>query len=408
MNHLINRRSFLEFLGKGSLVLALSPTILGSCAVQKIPFAPIGIDPSSVDDLVLAEGLEYEVLISWKDAISDNDYFGFNNDYIAFLPTAKDEGLLWVNHEYVQPLFVTGHNQPHKKNKEAVEKEMYHVGGTFVQIKKQGDHWKIIHNHPSNRRIHALTEMSFNWDTPIAGSMKGLGTLANCSGGITPWGTILTCEENYDYFYGERTEKGSPLITKHRNSGWEQFYDQPTEHYGWVVEIDPSNGNAQKHIALGRCSHECATVHELSDGRVVVYTGDDHDNECIYKFISSKKGSLKDGTLYVANLESGQWEALDLQTRPELQKTFDNQTEVLTYLRQSSKMVGGTPMDRPEDIEIDPIHGYVLISLTNNKSKGNYHGSLLKLSHPNNDHESLTFTHETFLAGGVEMTGTGR
>ncbi|MEO0333714.1 MAG: alkaline phosphatase PhoX, partial [Bacteroidota bacterium] len=89
-------------------------------------------------------------------------------------------------------------------------------------------------------------------------------------------------------------------------------------------------------MALGRCSHECATVKELEDGRLVVYTGDDKNDEHLYKFISSKPGSLREGTLYVANLEVGMWIPVDVEQQPLLMAQFKTQTEALVYLRESA------------------------------------------------------------------------
>jgi secreted PhoX family phosphatase len=87
--------------------------------------------------------------------------------------------------------------------------------------------------------------------------------------------------------------------------GWENFYNYPPEHYGWVVEVDPKDGSAQKHIALGRFAHECCTLYQLEDKRIVAYTGDDKNNEHLYKFVSSKPNSLKEGILYVADTIKG-------------------------------------------------------------------------------------------------------
>jgi secreted PhoX family phosphatase len=168
----------------------------------------------------------------------------------------------------------------------------------------------------------------------------------------------LTCEENYDQYYGERNFKnGERLPAPIGDFGWYKHYDYPPEHYGWVVEVDPKTGKAQKHVALGRCAHECATIKELEDGRLVVYTGDDAINQCLYKFISSKPGSLSEGTLYVANTRLNRWESLKYEDSNVLQKLFKNQTEVLIRLREAARVVGGSPLDRPEDIEIDPING---------------------------------------------------
>ncbi len=400
----MDRRTFLDFLGKGVVMTALSPSILAASNSFFDNFQ--GIAPSDQDELKLAKGLSYEVLIKWEDSISKKDTFGFNNDYTAFLPfdpAKPDDGILWINHEYVDPMFVSNYVGGDEKTKEQVQKEQYNVGGSILRIKKtKSGKWEVQKNDPLNRRVTGQTKIPFNWPHPIAGKKAAMGTLANCSGGITPWGTILTCEENYDMFYGERNFKDGTLIEKRAFLGWHKHFDNPPEHYGWVVEVDPHTGTAKKQVALGRCAHECATVKELPDGRVVVYSGDDSVNECLYKFIGSKPGSLSEGKLYVANLRLGKWMSLSYEESPVLQKLFKDQTDVLIRLREAAKVVGGTGLDRPEDIEIDPITGHVLVSLTNNTGTKNYFGSILKVVETDNDHTSLTFKPDRYLAGGVE------
>ena len=399
----IKRRTFLEFLGKGFAVSTLSPLLpnLGISTYKEIK----GIAPTNVDKLVLAKGLNFDVLVKWEDAISEKDTFGFNNDFTAFIPldaTNPDDGILWVNHEYVDPFFVSNHTEG-EKSKEQVEKEMYNVGGSILRVKKnEKGKWKVVKNDPLNRRVHGRTDIPFNWDEPIYGKTSAMGTLGNCSGGITPWGTILTCEENYDMFYGERDYKSGNRIEKKAFLGWHKQYDNPPEHYGWVVEVDPKTGKAQKHVALGRCAHECATMKELPDGRIVVYSGDDSVNQCLYKFISSEPRSLSKGTLYVANTRIGKWIPIVHEGNKILEKFFKNQTDTLIQLRRAAKYLGGTPLDRPEDIEIDPFNGNVLVSLTNNSTVKNYHGSILKIVEKDGDHAALTFKPEMYLAGGEE------
>jgi hypothetical protein len=140
----------------------------------------------------------------------------------------------------------------------------------------------------------------------------------------------------------------------------------------------------------------------LADGRVVVYSGDDSESECLYKFIGSKPNSLEEGRLYVANLEKGEWIPVDFESQPVLQANFVDQTEVLIRLRSASKLLGGSPLDRPEDVEIDPLTGAVLVSLTNNLKKSNFFGSILKIEEEGGDYEALRFSHSTLLAGGPE------
>ena len=295
-------------------------------------------------------------------------------------------------------------NEDQKRTKEQVDKEMYDVGGSIVRIREENGKWTIVKNDPHNRRITAKTPMQLNWDHPIKGQNRAIGTLANCSGGITPWNTFLTCEENYDGFYGETIydESNTPTHVPSMYYKWEDFYNHPPEHYGWVVEVNPKDGSAQKHIALGRFAHECCTLYQLEDKRVVAYTGDDSNNEHLYKFVSSKPNSLKEGTLYVADTVNGKWLALDWEEQPILKEKFKDQTEVLIRTREAAKLLGATELNRPEDIEIDPITGNIFVSLTNNKSKDDFHGSILKIEETNGAYDALTFQSSTYKAGGEE------
>lgn len=231
---------------------------------------------------------------------------------------------------------------------------------------------------------------------------SAIGTMGNCSGGVTPWGTILTAEENTDMFYGEDVyDKAGNIVDKTPSDYyWDKFYDYPTAHYGWVVECNPKTGENQKLVALGKCAHECATVYQVEDGRVVVYTGDDGNDRCLYKFVSNKPNSLKEGTLYVANVEEGKWISLNYNENKLLQQNYKNQTEVLVRLREAAYLVGGSKLNRPEDIEIDPITKDVLVTLTNNVPKGDFHGSIVKIIEDSADKTGTTFTAETFIVGG--------
>jgi len=224
------------------------------------------------------------------------------------------------------------------------------------------------------------------------------GTFANCSGGVTLWNTVLSCEENF-----EDTAKASNL---------------PLEHYGWVVEIDPFDASyRKKHTALGRFNHENTAMGLANDGRVVVYMGDDKKDACVYKFISKGKYNpalgrrnsalLEDGTLYVANLKSGKWVPVTienvrkaLEDKPEELKKWNHQGDVVTNCHEAARLVGGTPTDRPEDIEISPFDNTVFICHTNNDSHGNIHGHITRIFEADNDLGALEFDFEIFAAGG--------
>ncbi|WP_299549697.1 alkaline phosphatase PhoX [Seonamhaeicola sp.] len=419
-----NRREFISFLGKAGLGALTIPPFLISCGNTATPTSDKklsdeqlkklkdlvfeGLSPSNQDDLLLAKGLDYQMVIKWGDKISDKDTFGFNPDFTCFIPLDErnpKDGLLWVNHEYANPFFVADFNNhanpPEKRTKEQVDKEIYNVGGSIVRIKEEHGVWKVVNNDPHNRRITGHTPIPLNWDAPIEGKSEIIGTNSNCSGGITPWNTFLTCEENYQDVFGDTLYDENNAATRTPSIwGWEQFYDYPPEHYGWVVEVNPKDGKAQKHIALGRFAHECCTLYELEDKRVVAYSGDDKKDEHLYKFISSKPGSLKEGTLYVADTINGKWLALDWENEPVLKNKFKDQTEVLVRAREAAKLLGATPLNRPEDIEIDPITGNIFVTLTNNKPKGDYHGSILKVEETEGKFDALTFKASTYLAGG--------
>lgn len=408
-----SRREFLEFMGRTSAAALLAGP-LASCShmqtsstpqLDLLPFRPLA--PQSIDDLLLAEGFTYRKLLSWDDPINKKgDNFGFNNDYIDWVPVPGkiDELILWVNHEYTDPLFVSGVTDlKAPRRKQDVVNEMKTVGGSLLHFKKAQTGWEFVPNSTYNRRISAETPIPFNMNRKICGQSKGIGTLANCAGGKTPDNKILTCEENYDQFFGEVafTESGERQWRPGRLQ-WHQFFNHPPEHYGWVVEVDPLTGKARKLTGLGRMAHECATVTVAADGRWVAYTGDDANDECIYKFVGTRPGQLDEGTLYVADIPNGRWIALDRESNNKLKAAFKDHTDLLIQTRKAAALVGGTPMNRPEDIEIDKTTGDVFITLTNNKPKGDLHGSILKIKEKDADPTAVEFEAETFLAGGTK------
>ena len=191
--------------------------------------------------------------------------------------------------------------------------------------REKSGRWSVNKNSSYNKRITGLTKIPFAKNISIAGSTEALGTLANCAGGTTPWGTVLTCEENYDGFYGER-EHGESKVSS-SNYGWEKFYPNPPEHYGWVVEIEPKTAKVKKLVSLGRFQHECATVTTSKQGKTVCYSGDDKAGEFLYKFISNNKNSLEDGVLYVANTKEGKWLPIDVELSPILKEHFKSTVE---------------------------------------------------------------------------------
>ncbi len=463
----IDRRGVL----RGGLVAAIgglfSTTILGAgvlpgTAKADADMTLLGFKPVSVgleDVIVVPEGYRADVIIPWGEPIIgdmpafslDNtaddqaNQIGSHHDGMHFFPidikeTApgrSDDGLLVLNHEYVEPrlmhqsmaggdydsetvLIVDG-----VRNADDVRKEANAHGVSVVHIRKQADGTWAVEQDALNRRVTALTPMTFSG--PVAGTdflktkyspdgTRTRGTINNCSNGFTPWNTYLTCEENWaGYFRNGDTADGKPNLpreqsrygvpTKQGRYAWElaegapdEFvrFDlstkaaAPTEDYrneangfGWIVEIDPFDPAAVpvKRTALGRFAHEGIVFAPAVEGQpLVAYSGDDSRFEYIYKYVSSSPyaanadGSLlDDGTLYVARFNadgSGDWLALKFGENgltPE--NGFASQADVLVNTRLAADHVGATKMDRPEWGAVDPKSGAVYFTLTNNSKR---------------------------------------
>ncbi len=436
----LSRRELLQFLGYSTIsssaarwaLPALSVGNLMGCSTgAKSPdsqallsskfSSKLGLAPSNQDQLLLAQGLEYRVMVKWNDVINTaGERFGTNCDFNAFIPIeGPDEGFLCVNHEYPCP--VLQHELGEKDirdgrilkiTKEQVLAEQRSLGISILKTRQRrdlseadGGHWYVVANSEHNRRIDGTTAIPFAGGVKVAGLKSAVGTVANCAGGVTPWGTYLSCEENYEQFWGDVDfVKGGERVFPANGWAfqWWKHLPYPPEHYGWVIEVDPKTGQAKKHTSMGRFAHESATVVPTEDGRCVVYSGDDANDRCLYKFISRDAYSLENGTLYVANLNDGVWVPLVWSESEILKKHFSSQLEVLIRAREAALLVGGTPLDRPEDVERDPTTGAIIVALTNNKHKGNFYGSLLKIEEHNVDPKSLKFTHSTLLLGGAQ------
>ncbi len=470
----LSRRRFLTFLGTGSAALAAgSAGVLTGCAKsdeqgskdqgsQNGEPAPTGvaaggrplffqpIEPSDKDDLVLPEGFRYEIIRSSGDPLGGGLTYGDHNDFVAYFAidtleggNNSEDGILWVNHEYINPMFWSDYTDPEgqtKKTTEQIAREKAGVGGSIFRVRKEGSSWRFVEDDEHNRRIDATTPMGVTG--PAAGSaemqMEGksevIGTFANCSGGVTPWNTVLTCEENFQDYYGQRTDdQGQPgqgtddapeALEVAETYRWLDDPDsaQPPEHYGWVVEIDPFDPESKprKHTWLGRIRHENAALNVSDSGKVIVYTGHDEEDRCIYKFVSSGTYDpdereanfelLSDGMLYVADFANGRWVALDYENNPIFKDNgYKSQAEVLVRTIDASTLEDpetetpiGTPLDRCEDIEVHPETGQVYAALTNNELHGNFYGQIIRLTEKDDDPESTEFTYEVFAAGGPQ------
>ena len=426
----------------------------------------------------VAEGYEVRVLIRWGDpvlpgaprfdpanltAAAQEKQFGYNCDFIGFLPIPMPggdsrSGLLCVNHEYTIPDLMFPDYKADEATKEQVEVELAAHGHSVVEISNVSGVWELAPDSPRNRRLSMLSTV-VAISGPAAGSdrlkttsdptgTQVIGTLNCCSGGTTPWGTILIGEENIHQYFSGDPAKG-PEAANHARLGikgkpeypWGRFFErfdvekEPNEpnRFGWVVELDPFEpaSTPTKRSALGRFKHEAATCVVNKDGRVVVYTGDDERFEHVYRFITQGRyrdddraanwGLLDTGILSVAKFDADgslAWLPLIHGQGPLTEENgFKSQADVLIEARRAADLLGATRMDRPEDIETNPVTGRVYVILTNNAKREpdqvdaanprgpNNYGHIVELAPPGGegaaaDHAADRFTWEIFVKCG--------
>ncbi|MCZ8513237.1 DUF839 domain-containing protein [Paenibacillus filicis] len=432
----ISRRSFLAYVGSGTVALLAASSGLGALTGQAksqesakalfsyetdpLTSAPGLIPPSSQDELLLPSGFKYDVLAAFGDSINaKGDTFGFNNSYTGYYPadgSSSLNGLLWVHHESADAYWVLGAKTNGSYSSSQIEKLLYNQGASVLGVYRDAfGAWKMDASAPSARRISGLD--AFELAGPargakaVYGASRVQGTLGSGSGGRTLWGTQLSSENN--------------AALAARDAGL------PQTHYGWVTEEDPTDAGfkLRKHTALGRFQHGSAAMTLSKDGRVVVYMGDSADYACIYKYISKQtydpfRGKansdlLTDGTLYAADMVKGRWVALrieavrdalnDLQTplppalgytREELLELFKEEADVYVYASEAALLLGATPTDRPETVQPSPQEGTLFIAHMNNALHGNLHGHISHLVEQDGDHGAEAFAFETLISGG--------
>ena len=402
----------------------------------ELAFRPVR--PNVRDNVTVPPGYDYDVIVSWGDRLfadaprfnvykqtpeAQAQQFGYNADYVGVLPMPgrKNRAVLGVNNEYTDPELMFPTDWYDEDTKKRIEIAAHGFSVLEITRARRDGAWKQrpVKNARLNRRITADTPMRITGPAAGANRMRteadprgrvALGTFGNCSGGMTPWGTFLSGEENFNGYFDASGE----LDSRHTKSyerygldgegrGWSDVDERfdltksPNEpfRFGWVVEIDPFRPNAKprKRTMLGRFKHEGATTALTDDGRVVVYLGDDERGDYIYKFVSRRrfrKGNgrkahqhnvtlLDDGTLYVAKFTgdgldddeydgSGEWIALASATKSYVDGM--SVADVLIDTRLAADKVSPTKMDRPEDIERNPVTGRVYAALTNNDKRG--------------------------------------
>ena len=426
-----SKRAFLKSGVVVSLASVMAP--LAGCAVLSGPQKKLGFKPIPVgmgDKLVVPEGYTAMPLAPWGEPVGiagrmpafkmDGSntaedqavQMGMHHDGLAFFPLqGSTRGLLAINHEYTDDglLHVGGFNQ---MNPEKVRKAQNAHGLSVIEVEMKNGRWDMVRPSPYARRVTLNTP--FRVAGPAAGhalmrtsadpqGYTVLGTLNNCASSKTPWGTYLSGEENFAFYFGagdkptkDQQRWGAPKSGFYAWDKHDPRFDlqkNPNElhRFGWVVELDPMDPNSTpvKRTALGRAAHEGAWVGVTKDGRAVVYSGEDARFEYIYKFVSrdkikqagngltqaqANKDLLDHGVLHVARFDAngkGQWIPMVHGQGPlTAANGFADQGEVLIKSRQASDLLGATKMDRPEWLTIDPQSGWVYCTLTNNSQRG--------------------------------------
>ncbi len=479
----ISRRGFLGGVvafGSGAAVMGtgtlLSTTSAEAQAASRFPFTPI---PIQTDFTVhVPEGYSWSVVARWGDPLTSDaeafdpakghsaanaaKVFGENTDGM-WLYSVEGREVIAVNNEYANRKT----NLPYEGDAAGIPQTEDDVklfqgiqGVTVFEVAPQeGGGYGIVVDSPYNRRIDHNTEMEITG--PAAGhdllktaadptGTKALGTHNNCGSGPTPWGTYLTCEENFNGYFGSTDAEYALPEGYDRygigHDGWGYDYhkfdarydvsqnpNEPHRH-GWVVEIDPSDPSStpKKRTGLGRIKHENAATVLAPSGHVVVYMGDDERGEYMYKFVSNgtytpggdTENLLNDGTLYAAKFHAdgtGDWLALTPDS------TGMDAASILIHTRMAASAVGATTMDRPEWVAVNPVAAEGYCCLTNNKNRGvkanaggddtsvngpnpreaNNFGQIVRWFPANDDHATSAFRWDLFVMAGNPETQEG-
>lgn len=435
--------------------------LLGFAAVAK------GLD----DAVVLPGGYRYTVLCALGDPLAasigeyrndgtDGDFesrFGDHHDGMEYfglsssgVPDANnnDRALIGLNHEATTDetrsslfLHANGGTTTLPRPAAEVDKEMALHGISVFEIVRGNAGFTYVRNSAYNFRVHQNSEVDIYGPARGSallvtkyspGATRTRGTLNNCGTGKTPWGTLLTGEENWaGYFTRGATDNAArgndkSVVALNRygraqgaasRHGWESAgsddkyarwnigrigvsadgsddYRNELNTMGYVVEFDPyeKTRNGRKRTALGRFAHEAAAFSAPVSGKpLAIYMGDDSRGEYIYKYVSAALWNAADaspvdrlatgdkyldnGKLYVAKFNadgSGQWIELTLSNTAiagYATYSFADQADVVVNARLAADAVGATKMDRPEWGRVNPANGEVYMTLTNNSNR---------------------------------------
>lgn len=467
----LRRRLLQAGLGGGALALfgaaafAAGPSRLASGATAG--FTPIA---ASLADIVrVPEGYAVHLLYAWGDPVSDGPAFrpdagnnateqaeqaGMHHAGLQFFPFVADgkasstHGLLCVNHECTDEELLHSDGMAEWSHAKTLKSQNAH-GVSVIEIERNSADaaWNVVRPSRYARRITARTPLRISGLAAGAPAMctkddrRGnvvFGTVNNRAMGLTPWGSFLSCERNFDaYFNGLETPSAEQKRYGIRHNGagyrWHEHdsrFDVATEpneanRFGWVVEVDPWNPAKPpvKRTALGRFKHGSATVTLAADGRVVVYMSDDERFEYIYKFVSRDRHDaarpaananlLDHGTLYVARFADdgrGEWLALEHGRRGlAVADGFADQSDVLIRARQAADAVGASKMDRPGSISVHSESGEIYCALSGNNQRGSAGAPATDAANPRTDKRfgQIIRWRETNKDGGKDAAGTG-
>jgi secreted PhoX family phosphatase len=463
-----------QFFAVASFVKPARGASSGASAMANSPLLGFTEVPvSDQDTVVVPPGYTAQVLIPWgtplfgntpafledasNSAADQEQQVGFNHDGLHYFPLfngpkGSRRGLLALNHEYTDDVQIYSDAlgtaiTPDAIGSEKVAKALAGHGATVVEVRRLANGtWIHVPNSPYNRRITGSTPMAFSGpvDTnhPMlqsAVSPTARGTLNNCGHGFTPWGTYLAAEENWNGYFGtdDTNWVASALESRYgvTNVGFgynwhkaESRFDvavngAEANHFGWIVEIDPFQPNSTpvKRSQLGRFKHEGATV-TVSQGRAVVYSGDDENGEYMYKFVGNGswqarralgQSPLDHGTLYVAKFEAngeGNWLPLKHGVGPlTCANGWADQADVLIRTRMAADAVGATRLHRPEWVTVEEHSRDVYVTLTNGSGNSspvnsdrnpNPYGHIVRIREQNRKNTAKSFDWDIFALGG--------
>jgi len=464
-----SRRNFLKGSVAGAAVFMMGGTAMAAISTVSSRLVFSKVMTNDMDTVTVPSEYNWHIVGSWGDPLwskgaeFDHDSrgtaasqmlsMGDNTDGMAVF--VKDgRSIMAQNNEYTNRSIIYGNRKSKlPENTDDVNKGKAAHGVSVFEIEQKDGKWSIVKDSEYNRRITADSPMELTG--PAAGhdllktaadptGTRSLGTWNNCGNGRTPWGTYLTCEENFNGYFSS-SDKGFAIPDemkrygiKHKDWGYawatadERFdisrHPNEVNRAGYIVEIDPMDPNStpKKRTALGRFKHENAEVVVAHNGHVVVYLGDDERGEFLYKFVSAKPMTaggdnsdlLEEGKLYVARFYEdgkGRWLELNPETTG-----MKSQAEICIYTRQAASAVGATTMDRPEWVAANPKKVEAYCCLTNNKNRGkktnaggdatpvggpnprkdNKYGQIVRWIPDNADHYSNTFAWDLFVIAG--------